>query len=647
MPSFKSLSPSKSFEIQQQQQKSNKQSTKNNRVAFNLSLFDPGSSIENSCLISPTILNGNNNNNNNGTQDSSTNLESTTFKTALTNETSYSSIKNEKANLIQKTLKKINNESRKKWIDILSAANDSSSSSIESGLRESFEQHSSTSTTSSVSQGKLLNDDDSMFSNSSDNSKVKSNRKIASTIGGEKAAAGENRLDVAPAKMNLLANESSNLRFQSLNESVESKKMDRSLKILSSIPATTRAIKKEVLVTKNFDKDLAIHKEISLNSSSGSSSQKSVENEQHKFLNDLFVSIFYYFFQLYLIIVLKKQAKNASEYESYSKHSLMDEPEISFVSIKTNSNVNSPNKDQISTPATALVENRNKNFVSYLSHKTELFKRFSNISPIEQLQQSMRSSNESSTNKSLKQHQHQQDPCETPIGAKENKNILFKSLNSSEITPQHFQSLIAETTHEDKQKRQNFDSFLSTGSIEKGKIHNSQSKSNDDSHMTIEFENDQRHSSIIEFSQMDNLINDDRILLQTPSYYNEDGWNCGQSESLLSFERHEKSNAEMTTSSSKKSAYLHEETLESDEESLKPIQSSKSPTCNKVKAKIELFRNHISKQQPKPFSKSHQIFPKASELSPCLQKTLKSSLENSKIEDSSDFNKTVSRFLLF
>lgn len=360
-----------------------------------------------------------------------------------------------------------------------------------------------------------------------------------------------------------------------------------------------------------------------------------------KFLNDLF-------------------AKNASEYESYSKHSLLDEPEISFVSIKTNSNVNSPNKEQISTPANALIENRNKNFVSYLSHKTELFKRFSNISPIEQLNQeshSMRSSSNDSSlsNKSLKQ----QDPSETPIGVRENK-ILFKSLNTSETTPQHFQSLIAEKTsifmnsgteEEDKLKRKNFDSLLSAGSIEKSKIQNSinqsmfkelsPSKSNNDSQMTIEFENDNyRQSSIIEFSQMENLLNSDRHYLQTPSYNEEItlGYNnYGQSESLLSFERHEKSNAEMTTtSSSKKYSHLHdEETFEFENEySVKhdPVQSSKSPTCNKLKAKVELFQN-----KPKPFSKSHQIFPKTSELSPCLQKTLKSSLENSisKIEDSS------------
>jgi hypothetical protein len=287
------------------------------------------------------------------------------------------------------------------------------------------------------------------------------------------------------------------------------------------------------------------------------------------------------------------------------------------------------------------------------------------------------SSNDSSlSNKSLKQ----QDQSETPIGVRENK-ILFKSLNTSETTPQHFQSLIAEKTsifinsrteEEDKLKRQNFDSLLSSGLIEKSKIQNSinqsmfkelsPSTSNNDSQMTIEFENDNyRQSSIIEFSQMENLLHGDRNFLQTPSYNEEitlgyNNTNYCQSESLLSFERHEKSNAEMTaTSSSKKSSHLHdEETFEFENEySMKhePVQSSKSPTCNKVKAKVELFQN-----KPKPFSKSHQIFPKTSELSPCLQKTLKSSLENSisKIEDSSvtqvtplnNFDKIVSSVFL-
>lgn len=396
--------------------------------------------------------------------------------------------------------------------------------------------------------------------------------------------------------------------------------------------------------------------------------------------------------------------------ESYSKNSLLDEPEISFISFKTNSNVNSPMKDQISTPAPRLIDSRNnnrtqasnvqQNFASYLLHKNELFKRFSNISPIEPHQaNSLHSSNDSSSSaNSLKQQQQQQQrPSETPIGTQENKSVLFKSLNKSEATPQHqFQSLIAEKTSmftnetphssiDGKKVRKNhFDSYLSAGCIEQANFQSSAnhsnfktlspSKTNDDSHMTIQYENDhmiqdescnnsRRQSSIIEFSQMDNLINWDRNFLQTPaSFFNEDkatGSNYGHSESLLSFERHEMSNAEMISSSSKKSTkspYVLEETLEfdeSEESSLKyePKKSSKSPVNNKAKSRVDQIQKQ--KVQPKSF-KSQNLVPKTSDLSPCMQKQLKSSFENSnsKIDDSSvtqvtllnnhNFDKTVS-----
>jgi hypothetical protein len=238
------------------------------------------------------MLNVNNNNNN----DSSTNLESTTFKT--NDETTYKTINNEKMSLIQKTLKRANNETRKKWIDILSTADESSSSSIESIYEKALEQQISFKSldSSSLSKYNQLNDVSSS-SSTADNSlstKNKANRKVGQIE--KKASITENRLDVAPAKINLLTNESSNLRLQVLNESNESKIMDKSLKIHS---LATQAIKKEILTVRNFDKDLTLHKNNSLNSSSDSCSQKSLKNEQKQFLNDLFVSNFLIFNRFY------------------------------------------------------------------------------------------------------------------------------------------------------------------------------------------------------------------------------------------------------------------------------------------------------------------------------------------------------------
>ena len=333
-------------------------------------------------------------------------------------------------------------------------------------------------------------------------------------------------------------------------------------------------------------------------------------------------------------------------------------------------------KDANSTPAVANL-NKNKaniqqNFATYLLHKTELFKRFSSISPIEALQvNSIHSSTDSSSIKSIKQ---QNDPCtETPN--------LYKSLNRSDgtNTKTQFLTLTAEKTSmfsnetpslEAKQNKENYESYLSTGCIEQSKLQSSlinqsnlkslsPTNSNADMHMTIQYDheywfqedtNSRKHSSIIELSQMDNLFNYDRNLLHTPSAYNfsEETLinNYGQSESLLSFEKHEMSNAEATSSSSKKSVvasqFTHDDTLDTDDGSVKqggargPVKSFKSPPINnKIRAKLD-YNQNITKQQPKPF-KSQQLVPKASELSPCLQKTLKNSFENSssKISDSS------------
>ena len=301
---------------------------KNNRVAFNLSLFDPQSSVENTSLISPNILNSNNNNNNNsggsynGIYDSSssslvtsTNLENTTFKTALTNETSYASInseqqkRNSKADLIQKTLKKLNIDSRKKWMDILSAADEeSSTSSIESLYEKALEQQLSFKSLDASSNSKQQINDDSLSStNQSINSsiqKTKSNRKVSL----KKETSSENRLDVAPANINLMQrtiqgptsntnnsnlkrlNSSKDLQLQALDDSNNSRRADRSLKQHSPHGVTNGgAITKEVIkLSTNFEKDLNIHKnEKSTLLNSSDSSQK---NDQKQFLNDLFVS---------------------------------------------------------------------------------------------------------------------------------------------------------------------------------------------------------------------------------------------------------------------------------------------------------------------------------------------------------------------
>jgi hypothetical protein len=393
--------------------------------------------------------------------------------------------------------------------------------------------------------------------------------------------------------------------------------------------------------------------------------------------------------------------KNAAELESYSKNSLLDEPELSFVSVKTNSNINSPMKEPISTPAFTNNNknhqtNINQNFAAYLLHKNELFKRFSNISPIEISQQqqmhSLQSSHESSSLKSLKN-----DPTAATPVTTDGKN-QFRILKKTDM-PQ-FLTLTAEKTsmftnettsfEVSKQNKQNYESYLSTGAIEESKFHSSiinqsnfkslsPTKSDDDMQMTIQYDHEHiinedssngKHSSIIELSQIENLLNCDRNLLQTPaSYFNEEtlsfnAENHGISESLLSFERHEKSVGE--SSSTKKSPFLiEEETLTDDSfrngkflNKIPLIKSSKSPVGNKMKNKTDYYQNL---KQPKNF-RSQQFAPKTSELSPCLQKTLKNSFENSKgynksltIDDSSvtqvtllnnqNFDMTVSIFL--
>jgi hypothetical protein len=248
---------------------------------------------------------------------SATQLENTALKSVLTNETSYNSInsdlvsKNMRMNLIQKAIKKVNNEARKKWFDILSADGDNESS-MESLLekQQELEQQLSfksleESTNSTLSQCliKQSNDDSLLSSNSStaDNSisKMRANRKIAKNNNNE-----GNRLDVAAAQINLqhqLNVNSNNSQRRSLVElklhvSNDGRQLDRTLK-QHSPPV---AIQKEVIKCKaslSCDSvDLNIHqmnevnykKNISLNSSDAS--QKSL-NERH-LVHDLFVSIF-------------------------------------------------------------------------------------------------------------------------------------------------------------------------------------------------------------------------------------------------------------------------------------------------------------------------------------------------------------------
>ena len=347
--SFKSLSPSKSFENNNML---DKMKPKNNRVGFNLSLFDSGSSIENSSIISPSVfINTNNNNNNNGSYKdygngiydsssaTSTQLENTAFKTALTNETSYNSInienKNTKANLIKKTLTKVNNDSRKKWFDILSADDEQNdSTSIESIYERALEQQLSfksleASTNSNNSKMKQVNDD-SMFSlASSSNSsisdtstnKMRVNRKIAAKVVTKKdiEQTTENKLDVAVAQINLLGqqntknnkNENNNnqqlspiectkeLNKLQLNDEnkVNSQKLNQPSQVVS-------AIKKEVIKPKtttienemsNFEKDLNILKSSEIVNKKNAS-QKFLNKEQNKFVSDLFVSLSFIFF---------------------------------------------------------------------------------------------------------------------------------------------------------------------------------------------------------------------------------------------------------------------------------------------------------------------------------------------------------------
>ena len=172
--------------------------------------MDPQSSEEKTSLISPNILNSKNNNNSdgshNGIHDSSsfslvtsTNLENTTFKTALINEIIIRLIPSSKRELKGKFNSKNSQKDeyrlRKKWMDIVSAADEeSSTSSIESLNEKALEQQLNFKSLDASSNSKQQINEDSLSStNQSINSSVQKqnqNRKVSL----KKETSNENRL---------------------------------------------------------------------------------------------------------------------------------------------------------------------------------------------------------------------------------------------------------------------------------------------------------------------------------------------------------------------------------------------------------------------------------------------------------------------
>jgi hypothetical protein len=206
-----------------------------------------------------------------------------------------------------------------------------------------------------------------------------------------------------------------------------------------------------------------------------------------------------------------------NELDAYSKTSILDEPELSFVSINTQSMSASPSKEVSSTPA--LQQNLFRNSIkAYLTHQNELFKKFNDVSPIE--------TNKATLNQSTAQNFTELSDENETILKKSSRLINNKSTEFTQLTNTNQNLTIM-----------NFS--LEPQTLEQSTLENSQIKLN-------------RNDSILNSSQLDQLINnstnDAKNTTITPTnFYNENEYDTRElrslckSDSLISFERHEKS----------------------------------------------------------------------------------------------------------
>lgn len=299
-----SKSPTKLNNEKQKIKSNNNNNNNKNRVAFNLSLFDPGSSLENenSFLMNLSNQNKSNNNNTSGGGGGDVKGENTTLlKTTITNDSTYNSINDNvafKTSLIQKALKKTNYDTRKKWFDIL--ADESNQSLNNSTKNNQINEHNNNNSISfkslddlksnlSISQGMLntKDDGDSLFgidhdtSNEqtlSSTSSSRSNRKIASKTAPKQPQQQQQqklvdikkpgvKVDVSIAQTNLSI-ATSDLKISTVEctkeiklhtiAAINNNVLEKSLKQYS--PPQSNAIMKEVIkIDKNCDKDINPH----------------------------------------------------------------------------------------------------------------------------------------------------------------------------------------------------------------------------------------------------------------------------------------------------------------------------------------------------------------------------------------------------
>lgn len=327
---------------------------KTNSNKVNLSLFDPGSSLENSFFNLSNNLNANSNNNNNSSKsrNSIDDSNNRVYKEYASGVYDYSSSVSEK--LSQHTInedsssggslmsleKRIRN---KKWANILMSADEDDNTTTATNSENSGSENTrllqcQNLSGSSVSHGPLASDD-SIFDNSSaassyigfakinnNNNKKTAQRKVAAPVVNNESVNNENNSNVMVMMRELSLSESL-IKNSNNNESLE-----KSLKPFSVSPNSSGnpIIIKETIKTLNksnesvrSEKDLKLMQESSCNNGSSG---------------------------IFADFIGKKE-----NLEAFSKTSLMDEPEISFVSIKSCSQSGaSPLKDAASTPAAIL-----------------------------------------------------------------------------------------------------------------------------------------------------------------------------------------------------------------------------------------------------------------------------------------------------